>query len=377
MGRWPAGRPPAPRHRRPPRSPERPPLPRRGPRGPRAGRPGGRAPAPGRRRNDRPPRSRGRAAPPPPPEPRARRRRYSPRATVDPRAGYARDRSDGRRARPWHLPRRMWRLAGARGPPPRAASPPRATAGPRAGAIRHARPRCRERSAEPWRRTAAAPPRPEAGDRPPASLPAALLRYHALVLGPRERRQPETAESRIVLEKERQPEPVVGPADAAHARAGHVRREVEHVVGLAQRDEHLPPVGQPARISRLPEALVGHLDAAEIRLQRFILRGDLDGIGCLVELAPSGRALVRGCLAQLVDPILAVEVAQQADHLIVVGDRELIREAHQEWRGAGRGGARADPCDLEAAGADGQIPGTQQRHPGRHRLVARVRPAPL
>src|SRR6266702_4023047 len=217
MGRWPAGRPPAPRHRRPPRSPERPPLPRRGPRGPRAGRPGGRAPAPGRRRNDRPPPSRGRAAP-----------------------------------------------------------PPRATAGPRVGAIRRARPRCRERSAEPWRRTAAAPPRPEAGDRPPASLPAALLRYHALVLGPRERRHPETAESRIVLEKERQPEPVVGPADAAHARAGHVRREVEHVVGLAQRDEHLPPVGQPAGISRLPEALVRDLHPAEVPIQRLILRRELD-----------------------------------------------------------------------------------------------------
>src|SRR5947209_18595999 len=109
---------------------------------------------------------------------------------------------------------------------------------------------------------------------------------------------------------------VVYTSDSADPLSRNIRREVEHVVRLTQGDEHLAPVRQPPRLSRLPKALVRDLDAAEVGLQRLVLRRDLDWIGRFVERAPDGGTLVGGRLTQLVHPFLAFEVAQQADHLI-------------------------------------------------------------
>src|SRR5204863_268840 len=141
----------------------------------------------------------------------------------------------------------------------------------------------------------------------------------------------------------------------------------------AQRDEHLTPVGQPAGVSRLPKPLVRHLDAAEVPLNRFVLRRALDRIGRFVKLPPDGGPLVRSRMAQLVHPVLAFEVAQEADHLVIVGDGPLIREAHQERRAARPRAVTARPADLEAPGADGQRPRTQLRQPARQCLAPRQR----
>src|SRR3989449_8714650 len=102
--------------------------------------------------------------------------------------------------------------------------------------------------------------------------------------------QAEAPESRIVLEKEGQPLLPVSPAHAPDPRARHVRREVEHIVGLAQRDQHLPPVRQPAGFSLLAKPLVRDLHPAEVPIQRLILRRELDRVGRLVELLPNSGA---------------------------------------------------------------------------------------
>src|SRR5690349_4806085 len=164
----------------------------------------------------------------------------------------------------------MQRWGVPRGPPPRAASRRRATDGRRAAATPRARPQGPEGAGRGAGAEAVAPPRGAAprrgtaGGRSPASLRATHPGEHPLVLGARQRRQAEAAETGLVLEEERQAQLVIRPADAAHARARHVRAEVEDVVGVAQRDEHFSPIREPTRLPRLVVALVRYLNAPEI-----------------------------------------------------------------------------------------------------------------
>src|SRR5207245_5455464 len=201
----------------------------------------------------------------------------------------------------------MRRWGGPRAPPRPGASQRRATGGRRAAATPHVGPPSRGARAAGGAE-AAAPPRPAArqrgttAGRPPASLPAAHPREHALVLGARQGRQAKPAKTGLVLEEERQPQRVVRPADAAHAGARHVRAEVEHVVGVTQRDEHLSTVGEPARIPRLLVALVRYLNAPEIPVQRLVLRRERDRVGGLVEPPPDRGPILHGRLAEAVHP---------------------------------------------------------------------------
>src|SRR5207253_10260643 len=219
-------------------------------------------------------------------------------------------------------------------------------------------------------------PRPRRAGAPPwreSSLGTAHLSEDALEFRTRQRGQAEAAEPALILEEQGQAERVVRPADAPYARARYVGRKVEHVVGLAQADVHFASVGQPPRPSRFPKPLVGELHAPEVRLERLVLRCDRHGIGGLVKLPPDGGPLVWRSLAQLVHPVLAIEVAQQADHLIVVGDRPLLGEAHQEPRGASRGGALPERLNLEAPFTHRQGPWSQRDQRGGEVVASRKR----
>src|SRR3989475_7829443 len=112
------------------------------------------------------------------------------------------------------------------------------------------------------------------------------------------------------------------------------------LVRVAQGDGHFPPIGQPAGLPGLLEPLVRHLDAPEVLVERLVLRRDGDGVRRLEEFAPHHGSLLRGRLAQLADPVLAFEVAQQAHHRIEVREGPLIREAHEDWQAGLERGAR-------------------------------------
>src|SRR3989454_5607660 len=163
---------------------------------------------------------------------------------------------------------------------------------------------------------------------------------HPLKFRSRQRRQTEAAETGLILEEERDAERVVRPADRAGAGTRDVRAEIVDLVRVAQGDGHFPPIGQPAGLPGLLEPLVRHLDAPEVLVERLVLRRDGDGVRRLEEFAPHRGSLLRGRLAQLADPVLAFEVAQQAHHRIEVREGPLIREAYEDWRAGLQRGAR-------------------------------------
>ena len=215
---------------------------------------------------------------------------------------------------------------------------------------------------------------------------ATHLRRGALEFRPRQGSETEAAETVLILEKQRQPQRVVGPANPTHAGARGIGAEIEHVVRFTQRDVHLATIGEPAGVARLAKPLVGELDAAEIRLQRLVLRRAPDRVGRRIELAPHRRPLLGGGLTQFVHPVLPLEIAQQADHLVVVGDGPLVREADEERGGARRaagGRTGADRAHLEPALTDGHVARAQHlEHAGervgagqRHRIVPDLVPA--
>src|SRR2546426_822974 len=268
------------------RCPAHPPLPRRPRPAPQATPPADPGRASARRRNARPLEERRRAGTPLRPPPPALPPRRSRRATAAPRAGSSPDRSGARAARPWRPPRRRWHSVSTRAPQPRAGSPPHATGGPPRAGTRRARPPCAPPGLRPaWERRPGGRTRPKpASRRPPHS------REHRLKFRARQRRQTEAAEAGLILEEEGDAETVVRPADRARARARDVRAEVVDLVRLAQRDVHFPTISQPAGLAGLLEPLVRYLDAAEILVERLVLRRDGYGVRRLEGFAPHARA---------------------------------------------------------------------------------------
>src|SRR6185295_19686494 len=97
-----------------------------------------------------------------------------------------------------------------------------------------------------------------------------------------------------VLKENSEPVGEIAPAhDAIGGCAGSV---LYRLIGRAQGNEDLPPVGTPTGHALVGEALVGGCDATEILVQRLVLRRRVVGIGRRIELTPETGALGGGGL---------------------------------------------------------------------------------
>src|SRR5207245_9430996 len=137
---------------------------------------------------------------------------------------------------------------------------PRATGGLPAGAT----PRAARPAGHPGRPRAKHPPGGAGLWRLP-SLRATHLRERALVLGARSGREAIMPERGLVLNVECQAQVGVGPAYRARAggRGPRIGADIEHLVELAQRAEHLAPLGQPRSHAGLPKPRLCTRETAE------------------------------------------------------------------------------------------------------------------
>ena len=122
----------------------------------------------------------------------------------------------------------------------------------------------------------------------------------------------------------------VRPTQQPHTVPVHAAREIGHLIGFAERDKHFAALGQPSRLALVGKSNVRLLHAPEIIVDRLVLRREGDRIGRLPKLPPHVGTTVCRRAAQRVDPVLAVEIAEQTHHFIEVCDHPLTGEAYQE-----------------------------------------------
>src|SRR5204863_5400389 len=91
-----------------------------------------------------------------------------------------------------------------------------------------------------------------------------------LVVGSAARQQAEAPEAALVAEEQLEPEIDVGPAeDPVRGGAGRV---LDHFIGWAQIHVDLAAIGAPAGDPLVGEPLIGLGDAAEVGVERLVLR---------------------------------------------------------------------------------------------------------
>src|SRR5262249_25092708 len=112
------------------------------------------------------------------------------------------------------------------------------------------------------------------------------------------------------------------------------------LVGLAERDEDLAPIREPARSPLLLEALVRDGDALEVIAERLVLDGRGIRIGLLPELRPSGGALVRREIAERLQALRCREIPQVIEEVVEADDAQPLSHGDVERRR--RGVARSD-----------------------------------
>src|SRR6266566_4790989 len=213
------------------------------------------------------------------------------------RAAGARARNGVRELPPWRLRRSETHWDADRAGPRRATSRRHARGVPRDGANRRDRWRCdqdgRKGLPAPQRHAPPTPPRSRARRRA-SPFGSPHPRQHALKLGARRRCQTIPAEARLILEIQHETLGRVGPTQHALPAAIHPVREVQYLVRLAQGDEDLAPLGEPAGLPLILEPHVRLLDAPEVIVDSLVLRRDGRRVRGFPEGAPDFGAMVGG-----------------------------------------------------------------------------------
>ena len=105
----------------------------------------------------------------------------------------------------------------------------------------------------------------------------------SLELGTGSGRQAKSPKAGLILEEQGEAVAEIGPANYP---SGGARARLDALIGRAQGNEHLAPIGAPAGGALVGEAGVGGTDPAEVLIQRLVLGCRRVGISLGVELLP-------------------------------------------------------------------------------------------
>src|SRR4030095_9243520 len=124
----------------------------------------------------------------------------------------------------------------------------------------------------------------------------------------------EATEGRFIDEEQREPIPIVHPANDPRRRAGRLLRDL---IRRAEDHENLAPISTPARHTLVLYLSIRGRQPAEVLVELLVLGGLRIGIAGLAELPPEMGPIGRSGPPQRVQGGIRTEVAQQAEHLIV------------------------------------------------------------